>query len=105
MGCVDVRLLYIEDCPNWRLAADRLREVLADVGGDAPTVALQLVRTPDEAARAGLRGSPTILINGCDPFGGPDDPVGMACRLYRSDKRVEGAPTVEQLRAAVADAR
>jgi hypothetical protein len=105
IGGVDVRLLYVEDCPNWRLAAGRLREALADLGGEGPTVAYQVVRTAEEAARAGFRGSPTILIDGRDPFSGPDDPVAMACRLYRCEDRVEGAPTVDQLRAAVAGAR
>jgi hypothetical protein len=97
-------LLYFDDCPHWRDAEARLRQALADVDIEAE-VTYELVRTPEEAERAGFRGSPTILVNGRDPFASPGDPVGLACRVYRTPAGVEPAPTVEQLRAALADAR
>ena len=62
----------------------------------------RLVTTVEEAERLHFRGSPTILIDGVDPFADPDAPVGSACRLYRNDSDVAGAPTVDQLRAAMA---
>jgi hypothetical protein len=102
-GGVEVRLLYFDDCPNWRHADTRLREALAD--RETPVeVGYQLVRSAEEAERAGFRRSPTILINGRDPFASPGDPVGLACRIYRTPNGVEPAPTVEQLRAALVDA-
>ena len=102
---MDVRLLYFDDCPNWRLAEARLNEALAGIGDERPAVTHELVSTPEQAQRAGFRGSPTILVNGADPFAGPDDPIGLSCRLYRSPAGVEHAPTVEQLRSVLADAR
>jgi hypothetical protein len=96
--------LYFEDCPNWRLADARLREALAGIGEPDAPVTYQLVQTPDEADRTGFRGSPTILINGRDPFAGPSDPVGLACRLYRNGAGVEPAPTVQQLKSVLSDA-
>jgi hypothetical protein len=102
---VDVRLLYFEDCPNWRLAEARLNEVLTDLGVDVPGLTYELVTTPEQAERAGFRGSPTILVNGRDPFADPADPVGLSCRLYRGPAGVDHAPTVEQLRSALVDAR
>jgi hypothetical protein len=102
---VDVRLLYFDDCPNWRLAEVRLTEVLAGFGEEGPAVTYELVSTPEQAERSGFRGSPTILVNGTDPFSGPDDPVGLSCRLYRGPAGVEPAPTVEQLRSVLAGAR
>ncbi len=105
MGVVDVLLLYLDDCPNWRLAEARLREALAGIGDTTSEVIFQLVRTPEEAEQAGFRGSPTILVNGTDPFAGPGDPVGLSCRLYRSETGAEHAPSVEQLRSVLADAR
>jgi hypothetical protein len=102
---MDVRLLYFDDCPNWRLAEARLNEALAGIGAGAPAVTYELVTTPEQAERAGFRGSPTVLVNGRDPFAGPDDPVGLACRIYRGPAGVEHAPTVEQLRSVLADAR
>ena len=102
---MDVRLLYFEDCPNWRLADARLREALGGWTGEPPAVTYELVTTPEQAERAGFRGSPTILVNGRDPFADPADPVGLSCRLYRGPNGAQHAPTVEQLRSAFADAR
>lgn len=102
---MDVQLLYFEDCPNWQLAESRLREALTALGGDPSSVIYQVVNTPEQAQQAGFRGSPTILINGRDPFAGPADPVGLSCRLYRGPGEAEHAPTVEQLRSALVDAR
>jgi hypothetical protein len=101
---MDVRLLYFDDCPNWHLAEARLQEARAAIGKSAPAVTYEVVRTPEQAEQTGFRGSPTILVNGRDPFADPADPVGMACRIYRSPAGVEFAPTVEQLRSVLADA-
>ena len=39
---------------------------------EAPAeVTCDLISTPEQAERAGFRGSPTILVNGRDPFAGP----------------------------------
>jgi hypothetical protein len=40
-----------------------------------------------------MHGSPTLLVNGKDPFGPPDASPAIACRMYRGeDGRLEGAP-------------
>src|SRR5438128_970995 len=103
MDGMEVRLLYFDDCPHWRLAEARLREALVDVGDEAAIVH-QVVGSPEEAERAGFRGSPTVLVNGRDPFAGPDRSVGLSCRMYRTPAGVEHAPTVEQLRDVLANA-
>jgi hypothetical protein len=56
----------------------------------------------EEALRLGFRGSPTILLDGQDPFADQDAPVGLACRLYATEGGLQGAPTIDQLRAALA---
>lgn len=101
---MEVRLLYFEDCPNWQLAKQRLYEALATVGKASVEVTYELVTTPEHAERVGFRGSPTILIDGRDPFARPEDPVGLSCRLYRSADGTEHAPSVNQLAAVLADA-
>ena len=101
---MDVRLLYFEDCPNWRLAAERLTEALAGLGLGPEAVTYQLVETPEQAEAAGFRGSPTILVNGRDPFAQPEDPVGRSCRIYRDPDGLDRAPSVEQLREVLANA-
>src|SRR5262249_15913262 len=55
-----------------------------------------------EAAQAGMHGSPTLLIDGVDPFAAPGQPPSLSCRLYRdATGRAEGAPSVEGLRRAL----
>jgi hypothetical protein len=55
-----------------------------------------------------MNGSPTLLINGRDPFPNPnlqDCDCGVACRIYRDEHgRAVPAPSVVQLRAALAAA-
>jgi hypothetical protein len=97
----DVRLLYFEDCPNWRVAEARLKEALVSVGADPETVTYEQVTTLEQAEALGFRGSPTILVDGTDPFAEPDAPAGLTCRIYRTAMGVQPAPTVEQLQAAL----
>jgi hypothetical protein len=97
-----VRFLYFEDCPNWRVAEARLKEALAGIGADPAGVLYEHVTTVEQAAAVGFRGSPTILMDGVDPFAHPDDPTGLACRIYRTATGPQPAPTVEELRAVLA---
>jgi hypothetical protein len=53
------------------------------------------VHSSEEAEHLGMRGSPTILIDGRDPFAGTAAPAALSCRLYRSGQ--SGVPTVSQL--------
>lgn len=47
-----------------------------------------------------MTGSPTVLINGADPFAVAGAAPSVSCRLYRdADARTDGAPSVEALRA------
>lgn len=58
-----------------------------------------------QAAEAGMHGSPTLLIDGVDPFGAPDQAPSLSCRLYRDEAgRPGGAPSVQALRQALAAA-
>lgn len=99
LGPTEVRLLYFEDCPNWRVAEARLKEALLSVGADPDGVIYEVVTTLEQAETLGFRGSPTILVDGTDPFAEPDAPAGLTCRIYRTAMGVQPAPTVEQLQA------
>ncbi len=90
---------YFDGCPNWTIAAERL----AAIARDHPdmTITYQLVETPEDAEAIGFRGSPSILINGTDVFPDPSAPVGLACRIYATPDGFAGAPTLDQLRAAI----
>jgi hypothetical protein len=98
---VDVRLLYFPDCPNWQVADERLREALARAGRDDVPVQHHLVTFPEQAEAAGFRGSPTVLVNGRDPFADPAAPAGLSCRVYTTKAGLAGTPTVEQLLAVL----
>ncbi len=99
MPSVDVELRYFNDCPNWRDTDDHLR-TLAKEFSDL-RVTRRLVETPEEADRVGFRGSPTILVDGGDPFADESDPVGgLSCRVYETPDGRAGSPTLDQLRRA-----
>jgi len=100
---MDLTVLAVPDCPNALLLEERLAQVLD--GRRDVTVSRQVIADQDEAARRGMHGSPTILVDGIDPFADPGQPAGVSCRLYRDgDGQVNGAPSVSQLRQAIGGA-
>ena len=58
----------------------------------------ELIESPEHATRVGFHGSPTILVDGRDPFATGAEPHGMTCRVYVTDEGRQGAPTKSQLR-------
>lgn len=96
-GAMHITLQYFDDCPNWGVAEQRLRLALVELGRPDQVIDYQLVESPEVAERVRFGGSPTILIDGVDPFAEPTGPAGYACRVYAGD----AAPTVAQLRRAL----
>lgn len=96
-----VELLYFDDCPSWATADQRLREVARTHGVE---VHRRQVTTHDEAERTNFRWSPTILINGRDPFATGDEPHGLSCRIFQTPEGPAGSPTVAQLHEALGSA-
>ncbi|MFE5908061.1 alkylmercury lyase family protein [Streptomyces wedmorensis] len=95
-----ITVLTVPDCPNAPLALER---ITAALDGREADVELVEVRDEAEASRWGMTGSPTVLLNGADPFAVPGAPVSVSCRLYRDEEgRAAGAPGVEALRKALA---
>ncbi len=97
---MDIALLYFDDCPNWKIADERLAAIAAERAD--LTVSRHLVDTVEESERLGFHGSPSILVDGVDAFADTDAGVGLSCRVYRTPDGLAGAPTVEQLRGALA---
>ncbi len=96
-----VTLLYFDGCPNWQQTEQRLHEALTRVGLPDTMLTRQAVDTPEDAERLAFRGSPTVLVNGHDPFADPAAPVGLSCRVFQTPDGLAGAPTVEQLVAVL----
>ena len=94
---MEVSLLYFDGCPHWTVAAQRLEEALAKVGRVGETVSHGLVETPEDAERLGFIGSPTILVDGEDPFATGSEQTALACRVFNTPEGPAGSPTVEQL--------
>jgi len=96
----DVILQYFAGCPNWEVADQRLHALQAEFD---LTINHHRVETPEEAERVGFRGSPSLLIDGVNPFATDDDPSGLACRVYDTPDGPQGAPSAEQLRRVLRD--
>lgn len=96
-GGMKVQLLYFVGCPNWKETDARIRDALEIVGRGDLEVEHVLVSTPEHAEQMHFTGSPTILVNGKDPFAAGGDAVGLSCRLYATSSGPAGAPPVEQL--------
>jgi hypothetical protein len=100
---MELTLLTVPACPSTAAFEERLTAALA--GHPGAVVHRREVADEREAARAGMHGSPTLLIDGTDPFTAPDEPPSLSCRLYRDEAgRTAGAPSVEALRQALAAA-
>jgi hypothetical protein len=93
-GSVRVELVYFEGCPHWRTALEHLENALQQAGR-SDSIKLQLVTNKSEAEQHSMADSPTILIDGRDPFlgGGP----AWGCRLYPGGDGSPGAPSVASL--------
>jgi 2-hydroxychromene-2-carboxylate isomerase len=100
---MELTLLTVPACPNAAAFEERLAVALAGYPG--AVVRRREVADEREAAEAGMHGSPTLLIDGADPFAGPDEAPSLSCRLYRDAAgRAGGAPPVEALIQALAEA-
>ncbi|MBT2529787.1 thioredoxin family protein [Streptomyces sp. ISL-99] len=96
-----VTVLTVPDCPNAPLIRERITEALH--GRVVPVEWIE-VHDADEAVRQGMSGSPTLLLDGADPFAEEGLQTGLSCRLYRhADGTTEGAPAAADLRRVLAE--
>lgn len=94
-----IEILHVPDCPNLPLLDQRLHKALA---GRPAVVTHRLVADVDTAARTGMTGSPTLLLDGKDPYAREGLEPSLSCRLYpQEDGHIEGAPSVDALRHTI----
>ncbi|WP_455362438.1 organomercurial lyase [Streptomyces sp. SYSU K21746] len=97
-----ITVLTVPGCPNASVALARITAALV---GRTASVEHVEVHDEAEAARLGMSGSPTVLVDGADPFATAGAAPSLSCRLYRRpDGTTDGAPGTEELRRALAAA-
>ncbi|MDI9938855.1 alkylmercury lyase family protein [Rhodococcus sp. IEGM 1351] len=96
-----LEILQVPGCPNVALLEHRLEDVLADQQSEV-RISHRVIDDPAAAADAGMTGSPTLLVDGADPFAAPGLVPSVSCRLYPAEGGgVGGAPSVAALRQAL----
>jgi len=98
---MDVELLVVPDCPNESVALSVLRSAFDRVGLAAQSVRTTVIASQDQAEERGFFGSPTILIDGVDPFGVAGQSPAFACRVYATLSGLSGVPPLGDVIAAV----
>ena len=102
MNAMRVALLVVADCPNEATTVERLRQALDESGRDATPIEVQIVTPETIHAIPLFAGSPTVVIDGVDPFA--DEAItdaALSCRIYRAGESTSGAPSLEALRHAI----
>ena len=97
---MDITLQHFEACPSWETTDQHLQDLIDQLDLDVE-VQYQLIETPEAAVEYGFRGSPTVLIDGVDPFANPDAPIGLSCRVYQTESGFAGSPTIDQLEQVI----
>jgi glutaredoxin len=99
---IEVELLVVPGCPHAAEAQQLLRSALLAAGLPRTPIRVNVIESQREAEQRGFIGSPTILINGVDPFAEPGRrPPGLACRIYPGPAHANGLPQTDQLQNAL----
>src|SRR5690242_16600307 len=99
-----VEVLVVPDCPHAETTAGLVLHVLDELGLTDVRVTTTVVTSQAQAEKLGFVGSPTVMIDGRDPFANPAQSPGLACRLYRDETTLTGTPPPGQLRRALRQA-
>jgi predicted DsbA family dithiol-disulfide isomerase len=95
-----IDVLVVPDCPNGPVVIERLAQALAGRAGVQVTT--RVIDTARQAEQWGMHGSPTVLVDGRDPFAAPGTLASLSCRLYQDEGgQVQGAPSLARLRQAL----
>lgn len=99
---MDIELVVVPGCPNEAPAAALLRTALDQVGFTDHKFRVTVLTDETAAARRGVAGSPTFLINGSDPFSEATSSTGLTCRLYsQRTGPALGLPALDDLQGAL----
>ena len=105
MSDMDVELLVLPDCPNESLALSVLHLALDRVGLAAQPVRISVIASQQQAEEREFVGSPTILVDGVDPFTVAGQSAAFACRVYATPAGLSGVPPLGDVVCALTAAR
>ncbi|WP_394829392.1 hypothetical protein [Pendulispora albinea] len=97
-----IEVMMFEGCPHLDQAIERVRWAAADAGV-AVDVSVVRIGSLEEAIDRRFLGSPTVRVDGVDVEPGARErrDFSLQCRLYRVGGRLEGAPPVAWIAAAL----
>ena len=102
---MNVELLWWEGCPSTDVLRSELEGLLSEIGCAGTEIQMREITSHEQAAAEQFIGSPTIRLNGVDPFTVGSAPPSLNCRIYRlRDGRVSPTPDRYDLRAALISA-
>jgi glutaredoxin len=101
---MDIELLVLPDCPHAEAARAQIETALVDLCMQEASVRTTTVESMETAAQRGFSGSPTILIDGRDPFTHAETSPALACRVYRTPDGLSGVPGLRDVRRALKEA-
>jgi hypothetical protein len=94
-----VQVLQVPGCPHAPVLIARLHLLISG----RTVVETRVIHDQGEAESWRMPGSPTVLIDGVDPFPAGGQPPGLSCRLYRDETgSLSGSPSLTQLREVLA---
>ena len=103
MSARTVEVLFFDGCPNVERALERVRAAVAQAGAEGVSVRLVKVETSEQAREVRFLGSPSVRVDGADVETSARSRAdfGLQCRVYDSGGRLEGAPPVQWIHAAL----
>lgn len=98
---MQVELLVVAGCPHEAAVQAALAQAAEQADIADVVFSVTVIHTEKEAQARGCVGSPTVLVDGIDPFAEPGAQTGLSCRLYRTVTGSAGVPDVAALRNAL----
>ncbi len=100
---MNVEILHVEGCPSFETILPRVREIVAEHGGDPDAITVRAIETLESAEAARFLGSPSVRVNGrdVDPAAAQREDFGLKCRIYRSEEGQAPTPPEAWIRDAL----
>lgn len=97
---VTIQFLYFSGCPSYKQGLKNLKQVLKELDLDENFEMIN-IDSGEKAKEYNFIGSPTIRINSIDldPNAREKEVTGYkGCRIYQTEKGIQGSPTVEMIK-------